>query len=120
MCQWQSVLNHGQFLHSGHWEVAVLDCCLFVAVTTFQDKFASLWQVNNPNSKDKIQICCFDMYLVRFLANFVCFCEFCGISQIAGLLEICISTTAQFASPQLHNTAEALYLPVCLIWLEPV
>lgn len=95
MCQWQSVLNRGQFLHSGHWEVAVLDCCLFVAVTTFQDKFASLWQVNNPNSKDKVQICCFDMYLVRFLANFMIFCVF--LWDFPDLLEICISPTAQYS-----------------------
>ena len=44
--------------------------CLLVAVTKFQDKFASLWQVNSPSSQEKFQICCTDMYLVGFLANF--------------------------------------------------
>ena len=36
----------------------------------FQDKFASLRQLNSPNSQDKFQLCFIGMYLIRFLANF--------------------------------------------------
>ena len=39
----------------------------------FQGKLASLQQVSSPNSQDNFQICCADMYLVRFLANFAGF-----------------------------------------------
>lgn len=53
--------------------MVVLGCCLFVAMTKFHDKFASLQQVNNPNSQDHFQICCTDMYLVQFLDNFAVF-----------------------------------------------
>ena len=55
---------------------------LLAAVTKFQGKLASLRQVNSPNSQDNLQICCANMYLVRFLANFASFCEFCGILRI--------------------------------------
>ena len=51
---------------------------LHVSVTKYQDKFASLCQVNSPNSWDKFQICCTDMCLIRFLLNFVDLPEFCG------------------------------------------
>ena len=44
--------------------------CLHVSVTKFQDKFASLRQVNSPYSWNKFQICFTDMYLIRFLPNF--------------------------------------------------
>ena len=60
-----------------------------------QGKLASFQQVSSPNSQDNFQICCVDMYLVRFLANFAgfrmflwilrdfaCFCEFRGISHV--------------------------------------
>ena len=59
MHQWQS------FLHCGQCPV-VLVRCLLVAVTKFQDKFASLRQENSSNSQDKFQKCCTDMYLVEF------------------------------------------------------
>ena len=36
----------------------------------FQDKFASLQQLHSPNYQDKFQICCIDMYVIRFLASF--------------------------------------------------
>ena len=52
--------------------------CLHVSVTKFQDKFASLRQVNSPYSWNKFQICCTDMCLIRFLLNFVDLPEFCG------------------------------------------
>ena len=59
---------------------------LHVSETKFQDKFASLLQVNSPNSWDKFQICYTDMYLIRFNYRiwryFACFCEFHRISQI--------------------------------------
>ena len=60
----------------------VLGCCLLVSVTNFQGKLASLQQASSPNSQDNFQICCADIYLVRCLANFACFCEFRGISRI--------------------------------------
>ena len=50
--------------------------CLHVSVTKFQDKFTSLRQVNSPNSWEKFQICCTDMYLIRFLPDFAVFCMF--------------------------------------------
>ena len=50
--------------------------CLHDSVTKFQDKFASLLQVNSLNSWDKFHKCYTDMYLIRFLPNFVAFCVF--------------------------------------------
>ena len=52
--------------------------CLHVSATKFQDKFASLRQVNSPHSWNKFQICCTDMCLIRFLLNFTDLPEFCG------------------------------------------
>ena len=43
--------------------------------------FASLQQVNSPNSWDKFQVCRTDIYLMWFVANFVVFCVFLWISQ---------------------------------------
>ena len=40
--------------------LVVLGRCSLVVVMNFQDKFASLRQLNNPNSRDKFQICCID------------------------------------------------------------
>ena len=57
-------------------------CCLLAAVTKFQGKLASLQQVSNPNSQDNFQICCADMYLVRFLANFAGFRGFTWNSRL--------------------------------------
>ena len=56
--------------------------CLHVSVTKFQDKFTSLRQVNSPSSWGKFQICCTDMYLIRFLPNFVVLCVFLWISRL--------------------------------------
>ena len=39
-------------------------------------KFARLRQVNSPNSRNKFQICCIDMYLIRFLPIFAVFFVF--------------------------------------------
>ena len=55
---------------------------LHVSVTKYQDKFASLRQVNSPNSWDKFQICCADMYLIRFPLNFAVFRVFLWISRL--------------------------------------
>ena len=60
----------------------VLGRCSLMVVMKFQNKFASLWQLNSPNSRDMFKICCIVMYLVRFLANFACFCEFRGILRV--------------------------------------
>ena len=56
--------------------------CLHDSVTKVQDKFASLRQVNSPNSWNKFQICCTDMYLIRFLLNFAVFRVFLWISRL--------------------------------------
>ena len=83
--------------------LVVLGRCLHVSVTKFQDKFASLRQVNSPYSWNKFQICCTDMYLIRFLPNFVvfsCFCEFRGILQIY----------LNFVALWLRKTSEALLM----------
>ena len=45
------------------------------------DKFASLWK-NSPISRDKSQICWTNMYLVRFLPNFIGFRRFTWILQL--------------------------------------
>ena len=58
--------------------LVVSGCCLHVSVTKFRDKFASLRQVNSPYSWNKFQICCTDMYLIRFLPNFAVLPEFPG------------------------------------------
>ena len=78
-----------------------MGCCFRAAVTKFQGKLASLQHVSSPNSQDNFQICCADMYLVRFLVNFVgfrVFCEFRGISRIY----------LKFAAPRPHEISEAL------------
>ena len=86
-----SFLQHNlRLVISGH--------CLHVSVTKFQDKFTSEQQVNSPNSWDKFQKCCTDMYFIRFLLNFMYFCEFCGISRIY----------LNFAAPRPREISEAL------------
>ena len=52
-----------------------------IAVTKFQDKFASLWE-KQPFNQDKSQIRWTDMYLVRFLPNFAGFHWFAWISRL--------------------------------------
>ena len=65
-------------------------------MTKFQDKFASLPQVNGPNSWDKFQICCTDMHLIRFLPNCTVLCVFCWILRdFTDLPEFHSSATAQ-------------------------
>ena len=57
-----------------------------ISVMNLQDKFASLWQVNSPNSQNKFQIIMvyrhvFDMIAIAFrgiLCVFVNFVGFCG------------------------------------------
>ena len=58
---------------------------LHVLVTKFQDKFASLRQVNSPNSRNKFQICFTDIYLIRFLPNFAGFRGFTWISRLRNI-----------------------------------
>ena len=60
----------------------VSGCCLHFSVTKFQDKFTSLQQANSLSSWEKFQICCTDMYLIRFLPNFAVFCVFLWISRL--------------------------------------
>ena len=70
--------------------------CLHVSVTKFQDKFASLRQINSPYSWNKFQICCTDMYLIRFLPNFAVFFVFLWITRdFADLPEFHGSATAR-------------------------
>ena len=63
-----------------------------IVVMKFQDRFASLRQLNSPNSCDKFQICCIDFYLIRFLVNSAVICMF--FVNFAGLPEFRISTTS--------------------------
>ena len=75
----------------------VLGCCLLIVVMKFEDNFASLRQLNSPNSRDKFQICCIDMHLTRFLANLVGFRSFTRILRRCGLAKYqkpCIITTS--------------------------
>ena len=67
-------------------------------MTKFQGKLARLQLISSPNSQDNFQICCADMYLVRVLANFACFCEFRGISRIY----------LKFAVPRPREISEAM------------
>ena len=70
--------------------------CLHVLVTKFQDKFASLRQVNSPYSWNKFQICFTDMYLIRFLPNFAVVFVFLWILRdFADLPELRGSVTAR-------------------------
>ena len=83
-----------------------------MAVTKFQDKFASLRQVNSSNSQDKFQICCTDMYLVEFLANFAVFhLFFLSISRdFADIPEFRGSATARnFRSPDVFMNTTVKY-----------
>ena len=75
-------------------------------MTKFQGKLASLQQVSSPKSQDNFQICCADMHLVRFLANFTGFHVFLWISRdFADLLDIRGSATTQnIRSPVQHST----------------
>ena len=77
--------------------------CLHVPVTKFQDKFANLRQVNSPYSWNKFQICCTDMYLIRFLPNFAVFFVFLWISRdFADLPQFRGSATARnIRSPEI-------------------
>ena len=70
--------------------------CLHVSVMKFPDKFTSLQQVNSPNSLDKFQKCCTDMYLIRFPPNLAVFCVFLRIlGDFADLPEFHGSETTQ-------------------------
>ena len=78
VCMYENKLSHShpQFPQSTPGTPGFLHrclCCLLAAVTKFQGKLASLQQVSSPNSQDNFQICCADIYLVRFLANFAGF-----------------------------------------------
>ena len=72
--------------------LVVLRPSLLIVVMKFRDKFASLRQLNSPHSRDEFQICCIDMYLIRFLVNFETFCIF--FVNFVGLPEFLGSATA--------------------------
>ena len=84
MNQWQSIkISWPVPSFSQHnWRLVVSGRCLHVSVTKFQDTFARLQQVNSPNSWNKFQICCTDMYLLRFFPNFGGFRGFTWISRL--------------------------------------
>ena len=80
--------------HNLHLVVSV--SYLHISVMKFQDKFASLRQVNSPYSWDKFQICCTDKYLIRLLPNFAVFFVFLWISRdFADVPDFRSSATAQ-------------------------
>ena len=70
-------------------------------MTKFQGKLASLQQEGSPNSEENFQICCADMYLVTFLANFAGFGMFCGFRGISRI-------DLNFAAPRPREISEAL------------
>ena len=57
--QWEgfNIMTTAQFFQHNLCLI-VLGCCLLVVVMKFQDNFASLRQLNSPNSQDKFKICC--------------------------------------------------------------
>ena len=80
--------------------LVVLGHCLLISIMKFHDRLL-LQQVNSPNSRDKFQICCTDMYLIIFLVNFMVFGVFLRILwDFADYLN--------FAAPQLRKISEAL------------
>ena len=88
--------------------------CLHISVTKFQDKFVSLRQVNSPNSWDKFQICCTDMYLIRFLLNFAVFRVFLWILR----LRFCSMPWLWAASFTFYKLAtKTLRLATIFLWL---
>ena len=94
-----------------HLRLVVLERCLHVSGTKFQDKFASLREINSPNSWNKFQICCTDMYLIRFLPNFVVFFVFLWISRdLVDLPEFHGSATAQ----NIRSPAFFLYVTISI------
>ena len=50
-------------------------------------------QVNSPNSWEKFQICCTDMYLIRFLPDFAVFCMFWRREKSEALTMSCVIYT---------------------------
>ena len=138
MNQWQSLkTSWPEPSFSQHnWRLVVSGRCLHVSVTKFQDTFARLQQVNSPNSWNKFQICCTDMYLIRFLPNFAVFFVFLWISRdFADLPEFRGSATARnirspvscwknifqhshskknFVSPRGHVTS-SMYVFLCVV-----
>ena len=91
--------------------LVVLGRCLHVSVTKFQDNFASLRQVNSPYSWNKFQICCTDMYLIRFVLNFTVFFMFLWISwDFVDLPEFRGSATARnIRSPVFSRNITSLW-----------
>ena len=82
----EKVLTSWLYQFSQHKNLCliVLGCCLLIVVMKFEDNFASLRQLNSPNSREKFQICCIDVYWTRFLANLVGVCRFTRILQLHG------------------------------------
>ena len=98
MSQWAgfNIITTAQFSQHNLCLI-VLGCCLLIVVMKFEDNFASLRQLNSPNSRDKFQICCINMHLTRFLANLVGFRSFTRILRRCGLAKYqkpCIITTS--------------------------
>ena len=91
--------------------------CLHVSVTKFQDEFASLQQVNSPYSWNKFQICCTEMYLIRFLPNFTVFFVFLWISwDFADLPEFRGSATAWNIRSPVYNPSKVLNTSSHIVW----
>ena len=92
--------------------LVVSGCSLHVSLTKFEDKFASLRQVNSPNNWNKFQICT-DMYLIRFLPNFAVFCEFMWISRdFPDLPEFPGFATARNIRSPVYNISFSWLLPL--------
>ena len=101
--------------------LVVSGCCLHISVTKFWDKFASLRQVNSPSSWDKFQKCCADMYLIRFILNFLVFCVFLWISRIYlnfAALRLCEISEALTNGILLQYTQSCsdCSIDLCILW----
>ena len=70
-----SFLQHN--LHHVIWDVV----CMF-QWQIFKINLQVLQKVGSRNSWDKFQICCTDMYFIRFLSNFAVFFIFCEFTRI--------------------------------------
>ena len=69
--------------------LVVLGPSLLIVVMKFRDKFASLQQLNSPNSRDKFQICCIDLYYFDKISSEFCsilnfFVNFAGLPEFLG------------------------------------
>ena len=69
--------------------LVVLGPSLLIVVMKFQDKFASLQQLNSPNSRDKFQLninklTCIDKISIKFCSILLFLENFAGLPEFLG------------------------------------